>query len=84
MGRVLGKTHLEPCITNTYRMGDIRHCFADITQAQTVLGYTPRLSLTEGLDKMVDWLVGQIADDQSHMAGAELARRGLLLSAAPT
>src|SRR5438132_2285305 len=49
MAHVLGKTHLAPCITNKYRMGDIRHCFADITRAQAVLGYTPSVRLAEGL-----------------------------------
>src|SRR5205823_10779041 len=52
MAHVLGKTHLEPCITNTYRMGDIRHCFADITRARAVLGYTPAVPLAEGLEAM--------------------------------
>jgi len=80
MAHVLGKTHLEPCITNTYRMGDIRHCFADITRAQTVLGYTPRVTLAEGLEEMVDWLAGQRPDDLSHMASAELIKRGLMVS----
>jgi dTDP-L-rhamnose 4-epimerase len=80
MAQVLGKTHLEPSITNTYRMGDIRHCFADITRAQAVLGYTPRVTLAEGLEEMVDWLAGQIADDRSAMASAELIKRGLMVS----
>jgi dTDP-L-rhamnose 4-epimerase len=80
MAQVLGKTHLEPYITNTYRMGDIRHCFADITRAQAVLGYTPRVTLAEGLEEMVDWLAGQIADDHSDMASAELIKRGLMVS----
>jgi dTDP-L-rhamnose 4-epimerase len=83
MGRVLGKDYLEPYITHTYRTGDIRHCFADITQAQALLGYTPCVSLPEGIEKLADWLVGQIADDQSHMAEAELTKRGLILSAVP-
>jgi len=80
MAQVLGKTHLEPYITNTYRMGDIRHCFADITRAQAVLGYTPRVTLAGGLVEMVDWLAGQIADDRSAMASAELIKRGLMVS----
>jgi len=80
MAQVLGKTHLEPCITNTYRTGDIRHCFADITHAQAVLGYTPRVTLAEGLEEMVEWLAGQIADDHSALASAELIKRGLMVS----
>jgi len=80
MAHVLGKTHLDPCVTNKHRMGDIRHCFADITRAQAVLGYTPRVTLAEGLEEMVDWLAGQIADDRSTMASAELIKRGLMVS----
>src|SRR5262249_19334683 len=31
VARALGKEHIRPEITNRYRRGDIRHCFADIT-----------------------------------------------------
>jgi dTDP-L-rhamnose 4-epimerase len=61
-------------------MGDIRHCFADITRAQAVLGYTPRVTLAEGLEEMVEWLAGQIANDHSAKASAELSKRGLVVS----
>ena len=29
---VMGKEHIEPEITGKYRVGDVRHCFADITR----------------------------------------------------
>jgi dTDP-L-rhamnose 4-epimerase len=74
LAQALGKTYLEPCIIQKYRMGDIRHCFADITRAQAVLGYTPRVSLADGLKEMVEWLAGQIADDYSTMANADLIK----------
>lgn len=79
MAHVLGKTHLEPCITRKYRTGDIRHCYADIARARAVLGYTPRVTLAEGLEEMADWLAGQLADDRSAMASAELIERGLVV-----
>ena len=66
-----------PCITQTYRMGDIRHCFADITLARSVLGYKPRVTLTEGLHKWVEWLSGQHPHDRVERARMELAQRGL-------
>lgn len=37
-------------------MGDARHTAADISKAQSVLGYTPRISLAEGLDKEWKWI----------------------------
>src|SRR5690606_38798490 len=36
-GKVLGKSGIEPEITGQYRVGDIRHCYADISKAQNVL-----------------------------------------------
>jgi dTDP-L-rhamnose 4-epimerase len=77
MARVLGKEHLQPEITGRYRVGDIRHCFADITDAQRVLGYVPRVGLDEGLVELAEWLAGQVPRDRVAEASAELAARGL-------
>jgi dTDP-L-rhamnose 4-epimerase len=77
MSRVLGKEHLVPEITGKYRMGDIRHCFADITRARTVLGYEPRVTLEKGLVELASWLEGQVAIDRVADAREELAARGL-------
>ena len=68
---------MDPEITGKYRMGDIRHCSADISQAQRLLGYEPRVSLEAGLAGLVEWLEGQVADDRVDQAHAELAARGL-------
>ena len=37
------------------RAGDIKHSLADITQAQTHMGYKPTVSFEEGLEKTVAW-----------------------------
>jgi dTDP-L-rhamnose 4-epimerase len=74
---VLDKGHIEPEVIGKYRVGDIRHCFADITLAREVLGYEPSVTLEEGLIELADWLEGQIALDRAEQAGAELATRGL-------
>ncbi len=77
LARVLGEQRLEPEVTGKYRMGDIRHCFADITLAQRVLGYQPRVTLEDGLIELAEWLSGRIALDRVDSASAELAARGL-------
>lgn len=77
LGRVLGKEQIAPEITREYRMGDIRHCFADITRAQNVLGYTPQISFDDGLTTLAAWVEDQTADDDVETASAELAERGL-------
>jgi dTDP-L-rhamnose 4-epimerase len=74
---VMGKSYLEPDITGKYRVGDVRHCFADITQARRVLGYQPQVRLEDGLEELVEWLEGQEAVDRVEQASAELSARGL-------
>jgi dTDP-L-rhamnose 4-epimerase len=79
-GRVseaMGKEFIEPEITGKYRMGDIRHCFADISLAREILGFKPRISIEEGLAELVQWLEGQVPEDKVEQAKAELAARGL-------
>jgi dTDP-L-rhamnose 4-epimerase len=74
---VIGKEYLEPEITGKYRVGDIRHCFADISRARTFLGYEPKVDLEDGLVELAAWLEGQAATDRVEEASAELASRGL-------
>jgi dTDP-L-rhamnose 4-epimerase len=77
MAAVLDAEQIEPEITGTCRVGDIRHCFADITRARAMLGYQPQISLEEGLLELAGWLSTQSAADRCAEANAELAARGL-------
>jgi dTDP-L-rhamnose 4-epimerase len=79
MAAALGIDDLPAEITRKFRVGDIRHCFADVGLARELLGYAPEVGLAEGLVELVDWLAGQRAFDRVEAAGAELARRGLSL-----
>lgn len=47
--------NLEPHISQEYRAGDVRHCFADISKVKKTLNFKPRISLEEGLKKLVEW-----------------------------
>lgn len=76
---LLGRHDLQAQITARYRVGDIRHCFADIARAQRVLGYRPAVGLQSGLRELVGWLQEQIAIDRFDLAHRELACRGLTL-----
>jgi dTDP-L-rhamnose 4-epimerase len=77
--RALARPDIEPQITGKYRAGDIRHCFADISLAQRVLGWTPQVTLEQGLEDLAGWLTGQTAIDRGLEARAELAARGLMV-----
>jgi dTDP-L-rhamnose 4-epimerase len=79
LARVLGRTDIESAITGNYRVGDIRHCFADIALARDVLGYTPRVDFETGLAELAAWLENQKAVDSVSQAHAELAARGLTI-----
>jgi dTDP-L-rhamnose 4-epimerase len=73
---IAGK-RLKPEIVDRYRKGDIRHCYADITRAES-LGYQPSISIYEGLQHLYTWS-GQIeAIDQVETAHRELMSRGLV------
>lgn len=76
LSRILNKD-IPPEIAQRYRVGDIRHCFADITRAREVLGYQPQVTFEDGLSELAEWLEGQIVESRFDDARNELAARGL-------
>jgi dTDP-L-rhamnose 4-epimerase len=78
LAKVLGR-NLDPEITGNYRVGDIRHCFPDISLAQRVLGYKPKVALEDGMRDLAGWLQRQTAPDRFNEMRKELASRGLVV-----
>ena len=76
LGAVAGRA-IEPEVTGEFRVGDIRHCFADVSLAHETLGYAPQVELDAGMAELAAWLEGQTAEDRVEAAAAELAKRGL-------
>jgi dTDP-L-rhamnose 4-epimerase len=74
----MGRTDLQPDITGKTRVGDIRHCFADITLARDVLGFQPRRSFEDSFAELADWVSRQEAIDRVSQARLELEARGLV------
>jgi len=68
---------IAPEISQKYRAGDIRHCFADIAEAAAVLGYRPEVRFRDGVRELVAWLRSQSAEDRAAEAVAELTAYGL-------
>jgi dTDP-L-rhamnose 4-epimerase len=77
VAHAVGRPEIAPEITGKYRVGDIRHCFADIGKARRILGFEPRVGLDEGLRELAAWLEGQAAVDRVAQMKEELAARGL-------
>lgn len=70
---------IEPAAVHKFRAGDIRHCFADISKAERLLGYRPQVAFEAGMGDLIEWLGEQSAEDKVDSATAELAARGLTL-----
>jgi dTDP-L-rhamnose 4-epimerase len=46
-------------ISGNYRLGDIRHNYADLTKINTILGFTAKYDFAQGLKKFTDWVANQ-------------------------
>lgn len=65
-------------ITGNYRVGDIRHNFADISKIKEKLGFTPRVMIEEGISKFAEWVSAQdVREDKYELSIAEMKERGL-------
>lgn len=69
---------IQPQLAGKFRKGDIRHCFADVSKARTLLDWEPRLPFRQGVPELVEWVTAQEAGDQVDSALNELKQRGLL------
>jgi dTDP-L-rhamnose 4-epimerase len=69
-------------VSGNYRLGDIRHNFADIAAIQAATSFTPRWAFQEGLREFLRWSEDfKPADAGFEKSLAELRERGLLGSA---
>ncbi len=79
LASVLDKQDVKPIIQGKYRVGDIRHCFSDISRAKKVIGFSPQVTLENGLKDLARWLKNQMAEDKAESANMELNKRGLTI-----
>lgn len=65
-------------ISGNFRLGDIRHNFADLTKIKEKLGFTPKVSFEEGISKFVDWVNQQeVVEDRYQKSIEEMKKKGL-------
>lgn len=69
---------IEPEIVGRFREGDIRSCYADVTRASEVFGFSARVALEEGVRELAAWVGEQSSVDRADQALAELERYRLL------
>jgi len=74
------KKKIEPKYLGKYRVGDVRHCFADISKIERTFGFRPRHAFDEGMGELISWVAGASAPlDRSEASLAELEKQKLLV-----
>ncbi|KAA0548345.1 SDR family NAD(P)-dependent oxidoreductase [Bacillus sp. BGMRC 2118] len=65
-------------ISGNFRLGDIRHNYADLTKIQEKLGFTPKVSFEQGISKFVAWVNEQeVVEDNYQKSIEEMKKKGL-------
>jgi dTDP-L-rhamnose 4-epimerase len=78
LARAMNRETLPVEFVGKARIGDIRHCFADISLARQQLGFEPQRRLEDSLSELATWVVAQRAIDHFGEAHRELVSRGLV------
>jgi dTDP-L-rhamnose 4-epimerase len=71
-----GKQRLE--ISNKFRKGDIRHCFADISKITSELGWKPKQDMRRGLEELIAWAEKEESNDTFEEAQNILKSKGIV------
>ena len=65
-------------VTGEFRIGDIRHNYADLTKAKNVLNFSPKIDFESGIQNFVAWVNGQdVQNDTYEESIQEMKKRGL-------
>jgi len=79
LARLLQK-NIAPDILQKYRVGDIRHCFADISKIRDVFGVTPQRDFEEGMAELIEWVkTAKKPVDKTAVSMAELSSSKLMV-----
>ena len=71
---------IQPEIAQTFRKGDVQHCFADIVKARKALGFEPQVSFEKGMRGVIQWSLETEAVDRLDQVTWEFRKRGLVSS----
>lgn len=65
-------------VSGNYRLGDIRHNFADISKARRLLGFEPKWTFDAGIEQFCRWVDGQPVQKDNYEASIEeMKQKGL-------
>lgn len=65
-------------VSGNFRVGDIRHNFADISLAKEILGFEPKWSFSDGIGKFSEWVdLQDVQNDKYEDSLKEMKDKGL-------
>jgi dTDP-L-rhamnose 4-epimerase len=65
-------------ISGNYRVGDIRHNYADLAKITTKLGFMPKIYFEEGIKRFAEWVSGQEVQESKYDESIEeMKQKGL-------
>ena len=75
----LYNSDVEIKISGKYRLGDIRHNYADLSKIKNTLGFNPKFTFQAGVAKFVEWVQTQdIVQDEYETSIKKLKVKGLI------
>lgn len=70
--------HVPIIVSGNYRLGDIRHNYADISLARKILGFSPKWSFSDGVSQFTKWVNKQeVCEDKYDTSIQEMKNKGL-------
>jgi dTDP-L-rhamnose 4-epimerase len=79
LARLLRK-NIAPQVLSKYRVGDIRHCYADIGKIGKTFGIRPKRDFERGMEELVGWVAAQsVPSDGVDRSLGELERSKLVV-----
>jgi dTDP-L-rhamnose 4-epimerase len=72
--------NIEPQFLDRYRVGDVRHCFADVSKIKKDFGFEPRRSFDDGMGELISWVsAARTPVDRSRASLDQLEKQKLLV-----
>jgi dTDP-L-rhamnose 4-epimerase len=71
--------NVDTTISGNYRLGDIRHNFADISKIKNDINWLPQTDIYQGLKEFSNWVLGQkLPKLEYEKSLSEMKEKGML------
>ena len=75
----LYNSNVNITISGKFRIGDIRHNYADLSKIKKALGFSPKFDFNSGISEFVKWVkIQEIKEDKYESSIEELKQKGLI------